>query len=419
MNKIVKQIRKTAKIIIDYNIVGDYKVYRLKYTPIKVKFLMTRKYNKLWKNKEINTSKVIFDNYMGSGFGCNGKYVTLKLLKTNPKLDIVWVVKNAAYRKNEFPKGVRLVEYMSDEAFYEYATAAVWVCNFQMVAYINKGLRKKEGQSYIQMWHGSFGIKKIENDCNILKADKNWIILSKMNAQMTDYWISNSVFENEVYTKSFWNVKDILMYGHPRNDIFFNENSKLTIDIRSKLGIREGVKNILYVPTFRDNADIEGFTLDYGKLVQSLRERFGGEWNILIRMHPKMKGMANKVIPKEDYIVDVTAYPDIQELLLMADALVTDYSSAIFDFMLTKKPGFIYATDIDGYDKQRGLYYPMEQTPFPIARNNDELRDNVINFNEESYKQRVSQFLADKGSVEDGNATDKVVSLIDSLVSQK
>ena len=131
-----------------------------------------------------------------------------------------------------------------------------------------------------------------------------------------------------------------------------------------------------------------------------------------------MKHLTNLLIPQSDSIIDVTMYQDIQELLASADIAITDYSSCIFDFMLTKKPGFIYATDIEEYNTERGFYYPLEETPFPIARNNEELIQNILNFDNEKYQQKVEKFLKDKGCIEDGHASERVVELIKEIINK-
>lgn len=411
----IKHIKKIAKRIIDYRIEGDKKVYTLKHTPIKISLLMTKYYEKNLADLPVVNNKIVFDNYAGGGYGCNGKYITKALSECENVLDIVWVVKDVNSNRDSFPKGVRLVEYMSKEAFYEYATAKVWVCNFQMVAYINKGLRKKKEQVYIQTWHGSFGIKKIENDCRLLNCDRNWMELAKMNSLMTDYWISNSEFETDIYRRSFWNVRSVLEYGHPRNDIFFDK--ELMGQVKSKFDtMTNGRKRIVYVPTFRDNKNIEGFNLDYEKVIKAFEEKYHDRFVMMIRMHPKMRGYASKVIKESDNIMDVTDYPDIQELLAAADAVITDYSSAVFDYLLMRKPGFLFVTDEKGYEDQRGLYYPLTETPFPVSHTNEELVSNIMNFEQAVYEKKAAEFLKGKGSFETGQASKKVAKLIIDIV---
>lgn len=410
MNPGMKKVRQAAKKIISYNIEGEEKVYRLKYTPFLFKDHYTKKYHEQFEPLPIQPKKVIFDNYMGQGYGCNGKYVTEALLKKAPDLDIVWTVKNVKEQGRFFPKQVRLVEYGSDEAMKEYATAAVWALNYHMVHYLNQGLLKKEGQTYIQMWHGSFGIKKIENDCKNLTNDKNWTILAERNSRYTDYWISNSRFETKIYRQAFWDVGQVLEYGHPRNDIFFRKENKARHAVENYIG-KSGCKILLYVPTFRDDFKEWEQPLDYKRLKQSLQMRFGGEWQILVRLHPRMKSHVERTGFGGNFL-DVTDYPDIQELLSAADAVVTDYSSAVFDFLLTGRPAFFYATDYVSYEHMRGLYYPLEEAPFPVASDNDQMAENIAGFDETAYQVKVKEFLEKKDSREDGQAAERVAKLI-------
>ena len=412
----VREFKDIVKKVIDYHIEGDYHVYTVKHTPFRIRILMTKKYNKKWANLPINPRKLVFDNYMGSGYGCNGKYITEELLKQCPEAEIVWTVRNAEQHRAEFPAQVRLVEYLSDEAMYEYATAAIWVCNIHLVPYLYKGLRKKEGQFFIQTWHGSLGIKKIENNSQLIRKAQNWLKIAELSSSYTDYWISNSNFETEVYKSAFWHVHDILEYGHPRNDILFGERTDIAEKVRTCLDIPEDTRTVLYVPTYRESELTEKFEMDYERVVNAFTKRYGGKWKLLMRIHPKMREKAQKIVPKSVHIVDASLYPDIQELMVLADALITDYSSCIFDFMLTYKPGFIYAINEEGYDDERGLYYPLSATPFPVARSNEELEQNIIGFDTEEYNYKVAQFLKGKGSVDDGKASERTVQLIQNLL---
>ena len=167
MQAIKKKLKRIIKLFITYKIENDTRVYQLKYTPFTVKKSLIKKTFQQYGNTSINTKKIIFDNYMGHGYGCNCKYVTEELIRRGTDFDLVWIVKDANAHKGEFPPKVRLVEYGSKEAMFEYYTAAVWVCNYHLIHYWNQGLVKRFGQYYIQMWHGSFGIKKIEKNLKI------------------------------------------------------------------------------------------------------------------------------------------------------------------------------------------------------------------------------------------------------------
>ena len=135
-------------------------------------------------------------------------------------------------------------------------------------------------------------------------------------------------------------------------------------------------------------------------------------------MHPIMRDKAEHLFNFSDKIVDVTLYPDIQELLTVSDFAISDYSSCIFDFMLTRKPVFIYANDIETYSFDQGLCYPIESTPFPICKNNYELFNNILNFNYEIYLTKVEKFLKEKGCMEDGYASKRVVDLIEQIMNE-
>ena len=106
----------------------------------------------------------------------------------------------------------------------------------------------------------------------------------------------------------------------------------------------------------------------------------------------------------------------MQELLCISDVGLSDYSSWLCDFALTKKPAFIYATDFDIYGHDRGFYYPLETTPFPIAKNNRELNESIRNFDREKYEVRRQEFLKDKGCIEDGHAAERIVDKIEEII---
>ena len=145
-------------------------------------------YRFFYASQPIVSNKIVFDNYMGKGYGCNPRYVADKLLEKYPgQFDIVWVVSGKDSETAVFPKGIRTVLYNTPDSRREYATAKVWVSNYHKISYIRKGMYKKKGQYFIQMWHGSLGIKKIENDAAVLTQDKDWLRLAQKSSSMVDY----------------------------------------------------------------------------------------------------------------------------------------------------------------------------------------------------------------------------------------
>lgn len=379
-------------------------------------YINEKKVSRRFGDLPIQANKIIFTNYMGKGFGCNCRPVAEELIRRGGDYELVWAVSDPEGQRAKFPPQIRLVRYGSEEMMREYASAGVWVCNYHLVDLFGHGLRKKSGQSYIQMWHGSFGIKRQEKDVESLTADKVWLKFSKLNSRCTDYWISNSRFENEVYTRSFWDVKNIMEYGHPRNDIFFREHDDLKRQMKARLGIGDDKNILLYIPTYRDDKSTRYYSVDFKALKEALEKKTGKAWCIVIRLHPKLVEKAAEFVPEDSDIIDGTGIDDITDLLASADAALTDYSSAVFDFMLSGKPAFIYATDLEQYNTERGFYYDIHTAPFPVAENNDELMQNVLNFDAALYRQKITRFLEEKGSFESGQAAVKVSDLIENII---
>lgn len=374
-----------------------------------------------YKNLPIKNNKIVFSNFNGSGYGCNPKYILEEILRQNLPYEICWLTNNVRKELKNFPSRVRLVNLKSKQALKELSTSKIWIDNQRKVFHIQRGLEKKDNQFYINTWHGSLGIKKVGVDSPVNSIQNDWIPYGKKDSEMLDYLISNSTFENDVYKNNFWDNGKILTFGHPRNDIFFYNDEKLN-EIKKrvfkKLNIALNKKVLLYVPTFRDYGSLDSYNLEVENLLKSITDKFDGEWVFAVRMHPHLKNKAGKLFKFGFNIVNASSYSDIQELLVSSDIAITDYSSCIFDFMLSRKPAFIFATDIEKFNNERGFYYPLESTPFPIAKNNEELIQNILDFDNEKYKREVEEFLTDKGCVEDGNATERVVDLIKEIIKE-
>lgn len=389
---------------------------------IPIRIDQSKYYKEICTNMPIQKNKIVFCNFNGNGYGCNPKYIAEEIIKQKLPYELVWLVKNVKTEteKNIFPKEIRLVGYSTKLGLEELASAKIWIDNQRKNYFIKKGLIKKEGQYYIQTWHGSFGIKKLDADVKAFTGElkQEWVDRSKFDSSMMDYLLTNSEFENQIFRRALWFENEIKQFGHPRNDIFFRNSNEYKKKVCEYFNIPLDKKILLYVPSFRDDDDISCYQLDYEKVLKALEEKFGGEWICISRLHPRAKKFDKMLIPECDYVVDGTFYPDIQELLVSSDIAITDYSSCIFDFLLTKNPGFIFATDIDKFNTDRGFYYPLEETPFPVAENNEKLIENIKNFDLQKYQEKVNEFLKGKGSIEDGHASERVVELIKQIMEE-
>jgi len=360
---------------------------------------------------KIQQNKVIFltfnHNYM-----CNPKYICEELRRQKLPVDLVWAVSARHMKSKDFPPDVRKVAHGTREFFKEMVSAKVWVDNAFGFSW-NPLPTKKRKQFYIQTWHGSLGLKRIDK-----KNVKNtrWSIAAWLNSKWADLCVSNSAFETEVYRQTHWPKTPILELGHARNDIFFaDEETKNAIiaRVRARFKIEEGKKIALYAPTFRKHDGTGCYDLDRSRFLDALQEKFGGEWVLLNRYHMKTLNARKKKLSSIDKrIINATAYPDIQELMVAADVGITDYSSWICDFVLTGRPGFIYAPDLDYYTQERGFYYPLEETPFPLSQTNEQLLENIRTFDADLYAQKKESFLSARGCIEDGAAAKRIVEII-------
>ena len=235
--------------------------------------------------------------------------------------------------------------------------------------------------------------------------------------------LSNSDFETEVFRTAYWGDVPSVMVGHARNDILFCRDEKEIAKVRKKvfkyLQLPQDTKLFLYAPTHRDDVDENYEALNYRIIKEALEERFGGTWQIVIRLHNRLKKESKTWLNNlPTYVSDATFYEDMQELLLCTDAGLTDYSSWIFDYVLSGKPAFIIELGLEDYENSRGFYYPIETTPFPIAKNSKELAKRIKEFDAEKYAKDKETFLKARGCMEDGHAAERISKEIAKLMEK-
>ena len=344
---------------------------------------------------------------------CNPKYVARKLARRRPDADVVWLLSDAAFRTcGGKPATGRAVRRWTGAAYRELATAKVVVENSHL--YVSRGNpAKRPGQFVMNTWHGSLGIKRLDTGKSALDGS------GRANAAVVDAVLSNSDFEDKVFASSPLATVPLFRTGHPRNDIFFlSERDRLAVRSRvlADLGVPDGSRLALFAPTFRDDALAEGScAYAFREWMDALERRFGGTWAIAMRLHPlDAKALAEGLVSFPGGVLDATGYEDMQELLVAADAGITDYSSWIYDYLLGGRPGFLFAPDKAAYDASHGFYYPLESTPFPVAETNEALCRAIESFDAEKFARDAAAFLAEKGCMEDGRASARAVDLIES-----
>lgn len=352
----------------------------------------------------IKKKKILVSSYYGRGYGDNLKYIVEEFLSRNiKKLQIVWVVKNKEEARS-LPLGVKSCLVYSMKYYYHLSTSKIWIDNCRKAFYY-----KKKNQYYVQTWHG-FALKRIEKDVEH-NLSSVYVERAKKDSKAIDVIISCSAFMERIYKNSFWYNGEVVNLGAPRNDIIINKDANIIKKVKLYYSIKEKQKIVLYAPTFRKEQSLSVYSLDFDKLLDCCNRKFGGDFIVLVRLHPNIATLASN-IQYGQKIKNATFYPDMQELLLATDVLISDYSSLMFDYALSLKPVFMFATDIDIYKNDRDFYFNLCDLPFNVSVNNEELEHNIMSFNIENYKLNLMNFYEDVGMIIDGQASKKVVDLI-------
>jgi CDP-glycerol glycerophosphotransferase len=391
-----------------------------KITPLGIKVIFFDIYNVLFTMIyasffcfPIKSRKICFQNHHGSGFGDSLKYIHQELAKQINDLDSVWFISNGVIR--EKAPNLRYAKIGSIRAMYEAATSQMWIFNTRSDLW----MKKRKGQFYIQTWHGGLGIKSCEADLGN-KIFPGYLKTAKSDSKKADLFISNSKFITEKYRSAFWYTGEILECGSPRNDIFFRE---VSLDERqtflNRLNLSNDIHLVIYAPTFRKNHTTTSMDININILLQALSKRFGGQWHLLIRLHPLDAVMGLSLSQQTDNCTDISSLHDVYEILPYCEALISDYSSIMFDFIHTKRPMFMYAPDIPEYLNERDFNFAMELLPFTVAENNAELEKNILYMNGDEYLDRINSFLKLYPLYDAGNATKTIVSHIKDYLYQK
>lgn len=352
----------------------------------------------------IQKNKIVVSNFYGRPFGDNPKAIVNELLSRNLDLDIVWLA-DSRYPNLNLPDGVRAAPYGGLSRIRELMTAKVWVDDCRKGAHV-----KRKGQWYLQTWHG-FAIKRCEGDAVDVLPPEYPAYAARDSAQ-TDLVLTGSRYMTDYTRKYFWYTCDIAEEGTPRNDVLFHPTEALRKQVYAFLNIPEHKKIAIYAPTFRADGSLEPYALDCQGVLRACEERFGGEFVLLVRLHPNIQDKAEQLNLSGDNVIQATNYPDLQELLALADVTITDYSSLIVDYALTRRPGFLFATDLAAYRQDRDLAVPLEKLPFQMNESNDELTACIRDFDDGEYQRRLEEFFTEYGFAEQGHAAKKCVDWI-------
>ncbi|MDY6397569.1 MAG: CDP-glycerol glycerophosphotransferase family protein [Treponema sp.] len=358
----------------------------------------------------VKKTKLVFSNFSGKRCGDSPFYIFQYLQKKHPDWDFVWL-SDSEYNP-KIPEGARSVPFgtKSKKMIYELATASVWVDSHYKPVFT----KKRKNQLYIQTWHGGIGLKGDavkDTPDNRIHLKKRFLNFEKL----ADYVTSDSAW----FTKNFqtyFNVKDnYLEVGAPCDDIFFSKSN--INEIKKSLGIPSDKNTVLYCPTFRESGDVSCYKFDKNILLATLKEKFGGDWILLVRLHPLVMNKYPDLFKADkETVFDVTKYEVVNDILMISDILITDYSGVMGTFMNTGRPQFLYQTDYETYIEERALNFENNELPFQVAKNDEELRKAILAFDNQKYKAALSHFKQKLGFVENNHATEKVCNIIENFV---
>ena len=276
--------------------------------------------------------------------------------------------------------------------------------NFFPLAFMKFG----EENTIVQLWHAPGASKKFGGSVDIESRD----ILSKIS-ENTDYLIVTSENIIGYYSEAFQMPESkIKALGLPRMDYYFEERNleKLKEDFCRKYDISKDKKIILYAPTFRDE---EKYNNVFGYLdLEDFNARLGNEYVLALRLHPKIKNFYKDDISSKGKYIDVSGYESEQELMLISDVLITDYSSIMIEYSILNKPTVFFTYDLEEYlANERGFYYDFKTTvPGPIVYTSDELIGVIENG--EFDKSKISEFVKTQFDEIDGNSSKRIVNFL-------
>jgi CDP-glycerol glycerophosphotransferase len=316
-------------------------------------------------------------------------------------------------KNTKIPGNPKRVKKNTLAHYKEMATSKYWVMNTRQDA----RYFKRNGQIFLSTWHGT-PLKRLGFDMeNIhLKNPKTKDAYLRDSSDW-DYFVSQNPFSTETLARAFGYDGVMLETGYPRNDILYNADEDKVNQIKSDLNIPAGKKVILYAPTWRDIETHKLEDEEYGLELDLnlLKESLGDEYVILIRTHYLISNNLN-LDDFGDFAINVSGYDDIAELYLVSDLLITDYSSVFFDFANLRRPVLFYTYDLEEYESElRGFYIDIKtEVPGPLLMTSEEVLEAIQNIDEitEEYREKYDEFYDRFCSIDDGNASKRIVEIV-------
>ncbi|UQW99783.1 bifunctional glycosyltransferase family 2 protein/CDP-glycerol:glycerophosphate glycerophosphotransferase [Streptomyces sp. RerS4] len=349
----------------------------------------------------------VYDTFQGNAAGDSPRAIHEELLRRGEKLEHIWLVRDG---RAEVPPTARAVQYDSLEAWDVLARARYYVTNDS----VPLTFRRRPGQTVVQTWHGA-PLKQIGYDFTHDYYTSPEVLegLEHDSAQWT-LLASPSTWATPVLRRALGYQGEVVESGSPRVDALLRPDADRIAEVRRRLGLPEGKKVVLYLPTWRENrlGWTGGYKLDLRIDLDAARRELGEDHVLLVRGHHKVSEQVRDGV-RDGFVVDVSRWPDTTDLLLVADVLISDYSSAIFDFALTDRPILLFTYDLEHYrDTLRGFTLDLEKkAPGPLLQDSASLVEAVRNADAlaAEYATARAAFREEYCDLDDGRAAERVV----------
>jgi CDP-glycerol glycerophosphotransferase len=445
--RVAKVIKKSIKITVRFFAKRSPAIDR--YFRGVLAWRKNRQFNHIIQSAKINNKAVVFMSFMGRSYSDSPKEL-YKAMLNNPQYSnwtLIWALRPTPLRRfkgaqksvndnikyfadsikqlqklglSEYRRA-KAVRYGSRKYLEALASSKYWITN----SHIMDGIHPTEKHVLLQTWHGT-PIKRLGADISVDKANpmrsnqqlSNWY---KEKARDWSYILAQNSYGADKMISSFSlgevnKDKAVITEGYPRNDFLINFSEIDAERIKTILGIPSDKKVALYAPTFRDDQHSakDGYVYQVGCDFNKLREKLGKGWVILFRAHYFVSGQFDNS-EHNGFVIDVSRYDDINELFIISDVLITDYSSIVFDYSTLCRPIILYTYDYEHYKNDvRGFYLPLSELPGTMATNEEELAAILNNFYEyrKMFAPKIRNFNRKYDSHADGNVSQRVLNNI-------
>lgn len=361
----------------------------------------------------VRKKTIVFESFLGKQYSDNPKALYLYIKERHPSYRLYWSIDRGKVQELS-EEGITILPRFGLKWIFVMARAEYWITNSRLPLWIPK----PKGTTYVQTWHGT-PLKRLAADMDEVHMPGTNTISYKENflteAAKWDVLISPNAYSTDIFKRAFQFKGEMIESGYPRNDRLIQGNNEETVQqLKKAAGLPLDKKVILYAPTWRDNQfhRVGQYKFNLQMDLGRMKDELADDYIIVLRMHYLVADQLD-LNDYEGFVYNFSHYKDINDLYLMADMLITDYSSVFFDYANLKRPMIFYVYDLEEYrDTLRGFYFDFEtKAPGPLVRTTDGLIDEIKKVDQDGFQitERHEEFYKQFCYLEDGQASERVV----------